>query len=106
MNTPTATIHSGSRFAVRSDGTELSVDRAWERAFPVTVRGEEGARTRYHSPTDTILYARGSSITTVKRAEFENWYSPHTSSCSECRETYDPIEQGLTCPHCGHNNHE
>lgn len=106
MSAPQSTAHSGLRFTVRSNGAEISVDKAWEMAFPVKVEGEEGARTRYHSPTDTILYARGSSITTVKQAEFEKWYSAHTSSCSHCEETYNPIEQGLTCPHCGHDNHD
>lgn len=103
MSTHTPTEHSEFRFAMRGSAT-VSVRSAWERSFPVTVDGDEAQQTRYHAPSNTLLYASGGRIVTVKRAAYESWYSPHTSSCGGCSELYDPLFQGLTCPHCNYNN--
>lgn len=100
------TQHSEFRLLVRSNTTEYSVTAAWEQGFPVTVKNEEEANTRLHSPTRAILYARGDRITTVKNAKYETWYSPHTSTCANRTELYDPIFQGLVRPYCEHDNHE
>lgn len=104
MSSKQPTEHARERFISRGEDAEIRLRHAWEQAFSVNVADDESADTRLHSSTGTLLYARGGKIVTIKTAEYEDWYSPHVSRCSNCDEKYDPIEQSLECPYCSHDN--
>lgn len=86
---PHASRHVKLSWWKRNPKRDIDVQTAWRQGVPIEAPNYSYDKARLHEPSDTVLLARGGTLTTVLYAEGIELEDDHLVICPRCDQRYE-----------------